>query len=65
MDEININNLTEKAYFLREICSKIDLTDEIASDVISLVRSFYQFKENQTTANNQKLKNASNIVIIK
>jgi hypothetical protein len=64
MDEIDINNLKEKAYLLREICSKLDLMDDIASDVIILIRSFYQYRDNQKIGNNhnQKLKNASNIV---
>jgi len=63
MDEINLKNLTEKTDFIREICIKLNLTDDIASDVITFIRKFFHFKENPS--NIQKLKNASNIVHIK
>ena len=63
MDDIDIRNLTEKADFVREICLKLNLTDDIASDVITFIRSFFQYKEYSTKT--YQIKNVSNIVKIK
>lgn len=61
MDEINLNNLTEKADFIREICLKLNLTDDVASDVITFIRSFFLCREN-SAQNSHRIKNVSNIV---
>ena len=47
MDDLNIKNLNEKTDFIREICTKLNLSNEIASDTIVYIRSFLEYKENE------------------
>jgi hypothetical protein len=61
MDEININNLNEKADFIREIILKLGLSDDIASDAILYIRTFFDYKENEFP--NLQIKNVSNLVL--
>jgi len=60
MNEINLKNLSEKADLIREICLKLELSDEIASDAILYIRAFFEYKENELP--NLQIKNVSNLV---
>lgn len=60
MDDLKLSNLSENTDFIREICSKLGLSDEIASDTILYIRCFFEYKENQNPT--FQIKTVSNIV---
>jgi len=60
MDEINIENLGENTDLIREICLKLGLADNIASDAILYIRAFFEYKVNELP--NLQIKNVSNMV---